>query len=101
MPDLPTLTADEAQQPPVCPDCGQEIDDTVCWCGTLRADHGGLGENHGFIPLGCNCGRDKPKTPTLTADEAAVLPEWLRPVSDRCDIVELAPRSEQKESTDA
>ena len=92
MPDLPTLTADEAQQPPVCPDCGQEIDDTVCWCGTLRTDHGGFGENHSFVSMGCNCHRampdptndlrshalhqkskEPPDVPRITAEEAAVL----------------------------
>ena len=81
-----------AEQRDTCADCGSEIDETVCWCGTLRTDHGGFGENHSFVPMGCNCHRampdptndlrshalhqkskEPPDVPRITAEEAAVL----------------------------
>ena len=81
-----------AEQRDTCADCGSEIDETVCWCGTLRTDHGGFGENHSFVPMGCNCHRampdhtndlrahalhqkskEPPDVPSITAEEAAVL----------------------------
>ena len=90
-----------AEQRDTCADCGSEIDETVCWCGTLRTDHGGFGENHSFVPMGCNCHRampdptndlrshalhqkskEPPDVPRITAEEAAVLAASNRELRD-------------------
>lgn len=42
-----------------CDGCGAPIDPSVCWCGATCEDHGPF-ENHGFVPLGCECHRDRP-----------------------------------------
>lgn len=41
-----------------CDGCGAKIDPGVCWCGSTSAEHGPH-ENHGFVPMGCECYRDK------------------------------------------
>lgn len=47
-----------------CPNCGNEIDPDVCYCGNTRESHNGW-EGHAFVPLGCDCGRAKSdKKPT-------------------------------------
>lgn len=38
-------------------DCGRVVDLTVCWCGVQPAQH--ANENHGFVPYGCDCYRDR------------------------------------------
>ena len=42
-----------------CQACKEEIDPDCCWCGDDYASHA-LG-SHGFVPMGCNCFRAKPK----------------------------------------
>lgn len=44
-----------------CDGCGAKVDPGVCWCGSTLAEHG-PSENHGFVPLGCECHRDKGKS---------------------------------------
>jgi hypothetical protein len=39
-----------------CSSCGNAIDPDCCWCGTTAPNH--VGEEHGFVPMGCDCGRD-------------------------------------------
>ena len=41
----------------MCPECGNEIDPDVCWCGVEKKDHDY--EEHNFVPMGCDCGRMK------------------------------------------
>jgi hypothetical protein len=44
----------------VCPGCCKEIDPTTCGCGGSREFHGSpMDEGHYFIPMGCDCYRDK------------------------------------------
>lgn len=39
-----------------CCGCHNEIDPDTCYCGDPREGHSwGLG--HGFVPMGCTCGR--------------------------------------------
>jgi hypothetical protein len=38
-----------------CRECGQEVDDEVCWCGDSMT-HGWDGA-HSPIPMGCDCHR--------------------------------------------
>lgn len=65
-PDLPDARVQEvqaaldaiAQPPAVCKGCGQEIDRDLCYCGIPYADHRGV-DDHGFTPMGCDCGRAK------------------------------------------
>ena len=53
---------------PKCPNCAEEIDPRVCWCGAPAENHSSA-DNHGFIPSGCNCARmsgnplNQPKSP--------------------------------------
>lgn len=42
-----------------CPHCKQEIDPEVCWCGEKQDAHQSYDNYHPFIPMGCNCYRDK------------------------------------------
>ena len=44
------------EQRAMCEGCGQEIDPTLCHCGTAIEDHR-WGDGHSPIPLGCNCYR--------------------------------------------
>lgn len=41
----------------VCPDCGNQIDLTICNCGASKERHSSLveGPQHPFIPRGCTC----------------------------------------------
>lgn len=39
---------------PRCPDCGEEIDPDVCWCGSAMSDSH---DNHAPLPMGCECVR--------------------------------------------
>lgn len=41
---------------PHCTSCGNPIDPDCCWCGTAGESHLGI-DDHGFIPMGCDCGR--------------------------------------------
>ncbi len=41
-----------------CKDCGEMIDPDTCWCGQPEKEHG-QSDNHGFVPMGCDCYRDK------------------------------------------
>jgi len=38
----------------ICSGCGHEIDPEVCWCGEPEGAHFA---EHGFVPMGCDCGR--------------------------------------------
>ena len=42
---------------PICDGCEQEIDPDCCWCGGDREGHNW--DNHHFIPMGCECYRDR------------------------------------------
>lgn len=45
---------------PHCSSCGNPVDPDCCWCGDDHGpqhDRGGDG-GHGFVPMGCDCGRD-------------------------------------------
>jgi len=48
-----------AQDTRTCPGCGQEIDPTICYCGNSPKDHDPFEMGHTFVPLGCDCLRDK------------------------------------------
>ncbi len=37
-----------------CAGCGNEIDPETCWCGEPEGAHFA---EHGFVPMGCDCGR--------------------------------------------
>lgn len=41
---------------PRCPWCRNEIDPTICWCGS-EIPHDAYNDGHGAIPMGCDCGR--------------------------------------------
>jgi len=41
---------------PICAGCLNAIDETVCWCGE---GHGSLWIEHQFVPMGCDCYREK------------------------------------------
>lgn len=43
-----------------CPGCGQEIDESYCWCGIHIDEH--KYEEHLLVPLGCNCSREQCST---------------------------------------
>jgi hypothetical protein len=53
---------------PVCPSCHNEIDPDCCHCGVELARH--RGEEHGFVPMGCDCGRE-PDAGAASPSEAA------------------------------
>ena len=42
----------------VCLGCNKEIDEDVCWCGQSTDEHSAY-DNHGFIPMGCECYMEK------------------------------------------
>lgn len=44
---------------PHCTGCGHAIDPDVCWCGGTRGADGRSihAEDHGFVPMGCDCAR--------------------------------------------
>lgn len=41
-----------------CSHCGEWIDPRTCWCGESKDKHGDY-DNHGFVPMGCNCYRNE------------------------------------------
>jgi hypothetical protein len=41
---------------PHCSSCGNAIDPDCCWCGADEKQH--RNEEHGFVPMGCDCSRD-------------------------------------------
>lgn len=41
----------------LCPGCGNDIQSDVCWCGEPKSNHS---SEHGFVPIGCDCGRSEP-----------------------------------------
>lgn len=52
------------QERPRCEGCGNEIDPDWCWCGDSIKGHGHT-NNHGPIPMGCDCGRAAQETGAL------------------------------------
>jgi hypothetical protein len=46
------------EQKTLCEGCGKEIDQTLCGCGELIADHH-MHCNHGPVPMGCDCFRER------------------------------------------
>lgn len=46
------------EQKTLCEGCGKEIDQTLCGCGELIADHH-MHCNHGPAPMGCDCFRER------------------------------------------
>jgi hypothetical protein len=44
------------------------IDPDTCWCGQPENEHSGF-DNHIFIPIGCDCYRDKGDSKRLFEDE--------------------------------
>ena len=55
LPPLPPADLTEGRER--CPGCDNEIAPEVCWCGEDRAHHT---VEHGFVPMGCDCGRVTP-----------------------------------------
>ena len=53
----------EEQRHDFCPGCRQEIDRYVCHCGEYERNHCGMDMGHLFIPMGCDCYRDKSPSP--------------------------------------
>lgn len=51
----------------ICPGCGSYIDPECCGCGSPRFSH--HSQDHGFIPLGCDCYRCGPPNERPTRDE--------------------------------
>jgi len=45
----------------VCRGCGEEIDPGVCWCGMQPDAHNPWYDGHSPVPMGCQCGRDRPE----------------------------------------
>jgi hypothetical protein len=55
--EIDRMTADlEHATGPHCSSCGNAIDPDCCWCGTEEKHH--HAEEHGFVPMGCDCSRD-------------------------------------------
>lgn len=52
-----TTTIRTDLDPPICADCGNEIEPDTCHCGSDRKDHIGA-DNHAFVPIGCFCFTD-------------------------------------------
>ena len=48
----------DVEERPICPGCGNQIDPTVCCCGS-DVEYHHESENHPFIPMGCDCHRSK------------------------------------------
>jgi len=44
---------------PVCPGCGNEIDPDCCGCGDYKEGHDAMWLGHSFVPMGCDCMRDR------------------------------------------
>ena len=44
---------------PICEGCGEEIDPEVCGCGVEANRHSAWNEGHVFVPMGCECSRDR------------------------------------------
>jgi len=45
-----------------CPNCKEECDPHVCWCGEWMDRHTFYNSNHSPIPYGCRCGfNDSPE----------------------------------------
>ena len=42
-----------------CPECKEEIDPILCWCGDEIKRHG-IYCGHSPVPMGCTCGFGKP-----------------------------------------
>lgn len=41
-----------------CEGCGEMVDPSVCHCGIEHDRH--VGEEHSFVPMGCDCYRSRP-----------------------------------------
>lgn len=39
----------------VCRGCGEEIDPSVCWCGSEPEKHSPWHDSHVPVPMGCLC----------------------------------------------
>lgn len=46
----------------ICKWCGCEMDEEVCWCGTLIKDHYPQSDCTYAIPMGCRCYVDERST---------------------------------------
>ena len=42
-----------------CGGCHNQIDPDCCCCGSSRTHHDPMELGHSFVPMGCNCGREK------------------------------------------
>ena len=42
-----------------CEGCTEWVDPDWCWCGSHKESHNPVNGDHGFIPSGCECYRDK------------------------------------------
>jgi hypothetical protein len=57
--DVQKLDVMMEQEYAFCEGCGKEIDPTLCGCGELIADHHMHSSNHGPVPMGCDCFRER------------------------------------------
>lgn len=53
------FTKEDVTARPICPGCKCEHDPDWCHCGDAREQHH-IYTGHGFVPMGCQCGRDAP-----------------------------------------
>jgi len=69
-----------------CPNCKQEIETDVCWCGMGVNEH--KYDNHSFVPMGCDCLRhDNKKIQHKEAIESLRRGmTQLEPDGDNCHI---------------
>lgn len=44
---------------PVCSGCQKQIDPDVCGCGVSKENHNSWEAGHSFVPMGCDCLREK------------------------------------------
>lgn len=63
----------------LCDGCGAYVDPSVCWCGATHDQHG-LSENHGFVPMGCECHRDRARTGQSLPDFPGDGPDAIRTI---------------------
>jgi len=78
----------EMSSGPYCSSCGNAIDPDCCWCGTEAKHH--RGEEHGFVPVGCDCGRDPEATDwrTIASNLRRLL--WQERIAREADATEAA-----------
>lgn len=87
-----------------CPECGNKIDTTFCYCGIGKDEHKFI-QDHNFVPIGCVCGYyDKPIIPKVffvTAIDMRPLRfsnnpsyvEWIRSSYQENDPLVFNPRT--------